>query len=73
MSKKPKPPATIDLTSIIHALDHASELIRLEAEKLTLARARIADAKRGIVGYALAVAPVVEEEVEVGSDPHTRG
>ena len=64
MSKKTRPPATIDLTSIVSALDHADDLIRLEAERLTLARSRIADAKRGIVGYAVAVAPVVEEEPE---------
>lgn len=65
MSKKPKPPATLDLTSIVSALDHADELIRLEAERLTLARSRIADAKRGIVGYAVSMAPVVEETQEV--------
>ena len=68
MSKKTRPPAEIDLTSIVSALDHADELIRLEAERLTLARSRIADAKRGIVGYAVAVAPVVEEETEEPSN-----
>ena len=65
MSKKTRPPAEIDLTSIVSALDHADDLIRLEAERLTLARSRIADAKRGIVGYAVSMAPVVEETQEV--------
>jgi hypothetical protein len=63
VSKK-KPPAELDLTSIVCALDHANDLLRDEVERLVLAKARIADAKRGIVAYALAVAPVVEEEAE---------
>jgi hypothetical protein len=64
MSKKPKPPAELDLTSIVCALDHANDLLRDEVERLVLVKSRIADAKRGIVAYALAVAPVVEEEAE---------
>lgn len=64
MSKKPKPPVELDLTSIVSALDHADDLIRLETESLILARSRIADVKRNIVQYALGVAPVVAEEPE---------
>lgn len=66
--KKLKPPSELDLTSIVCALDHANDMLRVEVENLCLAKARIADAKRGIVAYALAIAPVVEEEQEAESN-----
>lgn len=64
MSKKPKPPATLDLTSVMSALGDAKHRIREHADPLRMAIARIEDAERVIQAYAIAVAPVAMTESE---------